>query len=114
MSNATAAQVRAFYNDAAKGAKRTASLDNPASVLPGSRGRLSPEAIAGYNKGKPAARHYVTGTTKAAIAQAKGEAVALRAKAAAAGVTVGKRGPLPKSFLASQGLVKRTSKSRKG
>lgn len=115
VSPATAAMVRAFYNDPAKGAARTAALTKGAqSVAPGSRGRLHPEAIAGYNKGKPEARRYVTGTTKAAIAQAKGEAVALRAKAAAAGVEVGKRGPLPKAFLVAEGLVKPTRKVRKG
>lgn len=114
VSPATAAMVRAFYNDPTKGAARTASLTKGAqSVAPGSRGRLHPEAIAGYNKGKPEARRYVTGTTKAAVSAAKAEAEALRAQALAAGLTVGKRGPLSKEAQKTLGIAKPTKRSRK-
>jgi hypothetical protein len=58
--------------------------------------------VTGFNKGKPLAKRYVSGGTKAKVATAKAEAVALRAEAVKAGHVVGKRGPLPKEFLATR------------
>jgi len=113
---ATAADVRAFYRDEKKGAARTATLPDPTCVLPGARGRLSPEAIAGYNKGKPAARHYVTGNSGEVAAAAKGEALSLRVKAFEAGEAVGQRGPLSNAAKAAAGVKvsKRRAAVRKG
>lgn len=111
-----ASAVRAFYNDPSKGAARTASLTDPKCVLPGARGRLSPEAIAGYNKGKPAGRRYVSGNTKAVNAAAEAEAARIRKAALDAGVSVGKRGPLSNKALAAAGVKvpKRKASVRKG
>lgn len=116
MSNATAALVRAFYNDEKKGAARTASLTDPTCVKPGARGRLSPEAIAGYNKGKPAARRYVSGATKVAVAAQKDAAKAAREAAQTAGLPVGKRGPLSNAARKAAGLpvAKRKASVKKG
>ncbi len=111
----TADMVRAFYRDPKAGAARVErfGLGEDKSIRRGARGRLSPAAIAGYNKGKPAARHYVSGATKkAAEAQVKA-AKALRAKAAEAGAPVGTRGPLSKAALSAAG-VKPARKTRKG
>lgn len=110
---ATASDVRKFYADPTKGAARVAALKHPESVLPGARGRLHPEVIAGYNKGKPEARRYVTGSTLAANAKAKAEAEALRAQAVKAGLTVGSRGPLSKEAQKALG-IKPTKRVRKG
>lgn len=64
------------------------------------RGRVHPLAQKDHNKRRPSAQ-YVTGNTNAAKAASKAEAVALRAAAAEAGVSVGKRGPLSKAALAA-------------
>lgn len=91
----TAADVRNLFrtNDA-----RMARLDETAqaTVRKGARGRLHPQAIKEFNKGRKAHRRYVLGATK----DAKAAQAALRDKAAQAGVTVGKRGPLSKEALA--------------
>lgn len=112
---ATADMVRAFYRDPKAGPARIErfNLAEDKSIREGARGRLSPAAIAGYNKGKPAARHYVSGATKARAAEQVAAAKALRAKAAEAGQPVGKRGPLSKAALSAVG-VKPTRKTRKG
>lgn len=96
----TAAQVREFYR---ADEKRLARLSDEArlTVLPGARGRLHPEVEQDHNSRRRNAV-YVLGQTKAVSAQAKADAATLRAEAAKAGFTVGKRGPLPKAFLASK------------
>lgn len=117
VSPATANMVRAFYSDESKGAARLAALPTDKarqSVLPGARGRLSPEAIAGYNKGKPEARRYVTGTTKAAVTAQKDAAKAAREAARKAGLPVGNRGPLSDKAAAAAGVRKPKARTRKG
>ena len=116
VSPATADMVRAFYNDEKAGAARVErfGLADDKSIRPGARGRLSKEAVAGYNKGKPAARHYVTGSTKAAVANQKAQAQAHREAAKAAGLPVGTRGPLSNAAKAQVGIAKPTRKGRKG
>lgn len=91
----TAADVRAMFRS---NEKRMARLSEAAqaTVKEGARGRLHPEAIKEFNKGRKAHRRYVLGATKAATEQR----AAARAKAAQAGVAVGKRGPLSKEALA--------------
>lgn len=89
LSAPTAADVRAlFRNDE----KRLAALspEAAATVQAGARGRLHPEAIKAFNKGRKAHRRYVLGATKASVAQRKAQREAL----VKAGVEVGKRGPL--------------------
>lgn len=115
VSPATADMVRAFYRDPKSGAARVErfGLADDKSIRKGARGRLSPAAIAGYNKGKPAARHYVSGATKARAAEQVAAAKALRAKALDAGQKVGTRGPLSKAALSAAG-VKPSRKVRKG
>lgn len=100
MSNITAAVVRQRMST---DAKRTAGLSEKAlhTLAPGARGRLHPEVIAAYNKGRKPAQRYVLGATRQANIAAKAEAQALREQAKAKGLTVGTRGPLPKSVLAS-------------
>lgn len=100
MSNVTAAVVRERMNG---DSKRTAGLSDKAlhTLASGARGRLHPEVIAAYNKGRKPAQRYVLGATRQASIAAKAEATALREAAKAAGLTVGTRGPLPKSVVAS-------------
>lgn len=83
--------------------KRTSGLSEAAlhTIREGARGQVHPDAIAAYNKGRKPAQRYVKGATGAARAEAKAAAAALREQAVKAGVQVGKRGPLPKAFLAS-------------
>jgi len=82
-------------------AKRTADLSDKALHTLNSRGRLHPDVIKAYNKGRKPAQRYTLGATREAVTAQKAQNVALREQAAAAGITVGKRGPLPKAFLAS-------------
>lgn len=84
-------------------AKRTANLSEQAlhTLAEGARGRLHPEVIASYNKGRKSTQRYVSGATRAAVAERKAEAKAAREAAAKAGIKVGTRGPLPKAALAS-------------
>ena len=112
---ATADMVREFYRDEKSGAARVErfGLADDKSIRKGARGRLSPAAIAGYNHGKPKARHYVSGATKARAAEQVAAAKALRAKAAESGAVVGTRGPLSKAALSAAG-VKPSRKVRKG
>lgn len=89
VSAPTAADVRAFF---AADEKRVARLKNgQKTVAKGARGRLHPDVIAAYNKGRKPERQYVLGVGKAR----KAEAVALRAAVVAAGG--GKRGPIAKA-----------------
>lgn len=101
---ATAADVRAFFRDEAKGSARMSSLKDATCVKPGARGRLSPEAIAAYNKGKTAARRYVTGNTGEVTASAKEAALNLRVAAFDKNVAVGQRGPLSNEARKALGL----------
>lgn len=89
----TAADVRKF---AAENPTRFAKVSDKGlhTVRPGARGRLHPEVIAAYNKGRKADRQYVLGRGK----EVKAEADARRAKAVALGA--GKRGPIKADVLA--------------
>lgn len=91
----TAADVRAFFQ---ADAKRLAVLSPEArkTVEQGARGRLHAEAVEVHNK-RRRTRTYTLGASTVAAEAAKAEAAALRVAAAEAGVTVGKRGPLPKA-----------------
>lgn len=97
-STVTAAEVRSFFR---ADAKRLDALspEARATVEDGARGRLHPEAVKVHNT-RRRTRQYVTGASKEAAAKAESEAKAAREAAKAAGFTVGKRGPLPKAFLA--------------
>jgi hypothetical protein len=90
----TAAQVReALRTDA----KRTAGLSEQAMHTLSSRGRLHPDVIKAYNKGRKPEKRYALGNSRQAVTARKAQREAL----VKAGVAVGKRGPLPKAFLAS-------------
>ncbi len=86
----TAAVVREFLRDE----KRFGNLspEAQATVKSGARGRLHPQAIKAYNKGRKAGRRYELGANAVVKAEAKAAREALRAS----GVAVGARGPLPK------------------
>lgn len=87
----TAREVREFFR---ADAKRMNALSPEArvTVAEGARGRLHPEAVKVHNT-RRRTRQYVLGASKAeGVAKA-----ALRAKAAEAGIPVGKRGPLSKA-----------------
>lgn len=88
----TAADVRAFLRSNPKRVERL-SEQAQATLREGARGRLHPEVIASYNKGRKPERQYVLGRGRLAKAEAK----QARERAAEAGVEVGKRGPLPKA-----------------
>lgn len=87
----TAAEVRNFFRE---DAKRLDALSPAArvTVAEGARGRLHPEAVKVHNT-RRRTRQYVLGASKDAVAAQRG----LRAAAAEAGVSVGKRGPLSKA-----------------
>jgi hypothetical protein len=72
----------------------------------GARGKVHPDAIALFNKGRKADRRYAVGASKAVSAQAKESAQALRESAAKAGFEVGARGPLPQAAKVALGLSK--------
>ena len=92
----TAASVREFYRSNEKRMGRL-SPEAQATLAEGARGRLHPQVISDYNRGRKPERRYVLGATRKA-----GEArAAARAKAAEAGVPVGKRGPLSKAAKAA-------------
>jgi hypothetical protein len=82
--------------------KRLSGLSEKAlhTLAEGARGRLHPDVITAYNKGRKPNQRYVLGATRQATIAAKAEATALREKARAQGIEVGTRGPLPKSVLA--------------
>lgn len=92
----TAADVRAYFR---ADASRIQRLTDEAAVTVdhGAKGRLHPEAIQVFNKGRREHRRYQPGQSKVAAEAARAEAKARREAAAAAGITVGKRGPLPKA-----------------
>lgn len=92
----TAADVRSFYR-ASQSKFDALSPEAQRTVAAGARGRLHPEAVKGFNKGRKSHRRYVLGASKAAVA-AKAQA---RADLAAKGVVVGKRGPLSREALAA-------------
>lgn len=91
----TAATVREFFRG---NEKRLARLSEAAAatVAVGARGRLHPQVIANYNRGRKPERQYVLGATSAAKAAKAAQRDALRE----AGVAVGARGPLSKEALA--------------
>ena len=99
----TTADLRAYFN---ADPKRLAALSPEArktvekdSEGRSPKGRVHPEARALHNQRRKV--QYVEGATATAKAAQRDAAKALRASAAAAGVTVGKRGPLPKAALAA-------------
>lgn len=94
--NVTAAYLR---SDLRSKPNRTKGLSDAAlaTIAEGARGKVHPDAVRAFNKGRPAHRHYVVGATKAVTATAKAQAAAKREALAEAGVAVGKRGPLPKA-----------------
>jgi len=90
----TAADVRAFAQTATTKAFTSLSDEAKHTVRPGARGRLHPDVIAAFNKGRKPERQYVLGVGKVK----KAEAVALREQAVALGA--GRRGPIRKEVLA--------------
>lgn len=95
--SATAADVRAYFR---ADEKRVSALSPEArlTVRPGARGALHPEAVALHNKRRKV--KYAPGNSKAAASSEAARMAALREQAREAGFKVGKRGPLPKAFLA--------------
>lgn len=105
----TAADVRAFFHDEAKGEARTMALPEAARkcLSPTARGRLHPEAITAFNKGKAVGLRYNSGASGQVASEAKAQAATLRALAVEQGVVkAGQVGPLPKAFLIAQGVIK--------
>ena len=86
----TAAVVREFFAADPKRVERLKSDKARHTVAKGARGRLHPEVIAAYNRGRKPERQYDLGVG----VKAKAEAADLRAKAVAAGG--GTRGPIAK------------------
>lgn len=96
VSAPTAADVRSlFRSNPARFDRLTPAAQ--ATVAEGARGRLHPQAVKEFNKGRKAHRQYVLGATTAATTERKAKREALRS----AGVAVGKRGPLSAEALAS-------------
>ena len=95
ITTVTAADVRDFYRADEKRMARL-SPEAQATVREGAKGRLHAEAVEDHNK-RRRTRRYTLGASTVAASAAKAEAAALRVAAAEAGVTVGKRGPLPKA-----------------
>lgn len=87
----TASTVRAFFAADPKRAERLKTDKARHTVAEGARGRLHPEVIAAYNRGRKPERQYVLGVG----VKAKAEAQTLRAQVVAAGG--GKRGPIAKA-----------------
>lgn len=123
MTNIDARNLRTYFN---ADAKRLAALDkaDPTGKARKSveavngkfpRGQVSPVAIEVNNKRRPTAQ-YVRGNSGTLAVQAKADALAIRAKAADAGLTVGKRGPLPNEVKKALGMkvAKRSAKVAKG
>ena len=92
VSAPTASDVREFFRADEKRIARLKTDKARHTVADGARGRLHPEVIAAYNKGRKPERQYVLGVGKVR----KAEAAALREKVVAAGG--GKRGPIDKSL----------------
>lgn len=104
----TAAALRSFFNADAKrlatlspAARKTVEFDSEGRAP---KGRIHAEAVKVHNQRRKV--QYVTGTTKEATNTAKAEAKAAREAALAAGVTVGKRGPLSKAAKAALAVEK--------
>ena len=87
----TASDLREFFRAHPERVAKFKSEGAAKTVAKGARGRLHPEVIASYNKGRKPERQYVLGVG----VKAKAEAADLRAKVVAAGG--GKRGPIAKS-----------------
>lgn len=90
----TASDVRAFFRANPERVAKFKSDKAAHTVAEGARGRLHPEVIASYNKGRKPERQYVLGRGK----EVKAEAVALRERAVSLGA--GKRGPIKADVLA--------------
>lgn len=99
MSVVTASTVRAFLAAEPKRLDRL-SPEARKTVEKGARGRLHPQAIKAYNKGRKPERQYVLGAGRVV----KEQAAALREQAQAAGA--GRRGPLSAAVKESLGLTK--------
>ena len=91
----TAADVRAFYR---ADEKRMARLSPEAqkTVAEGARGKVSPEAIKGFNSKRRTDRRYVVGVSRQAALAHRAEVQARREALRAQGVKVADRGRLPK------------------
>lgn len=92
----TAADVRSLFRESPARFDRLSEAAQ-ATVREGARGRLHPQAVKEFNKGRKAHRRYALGATTAATQERKAKREALRQ----AGVAVGKRGPLSAEALAS-------------
>lgn len=90
----TARTVREFFAADPKRAERLKTDKARHTVAEGARGRLHPEVIAAFNKGRKPERQYVLGVG----VKAKAEAAVLREKVVAAGG--GTRGPIKADVLA--------------
>lgn len=87
----TAADVREFARTSSNKAFANLSADAKHTLREGARGRLHPDVIAAFNRGRKPERQYVLGVGKVK----KAEAVALREQAVALGA--GRRGPIKAS-----------------
>lgn len=87
----TASDLRAFFRANPERVAKFKSEAAAKTIAEGARGRLHPEVIAAYNKGRKPERQYVLGVGSVV----KAEAATLRAQVVAAGG--GKRGPIAKS-----------------
>lgn len=92
----TAAVVRQYF---AENPAKAADLSDQArkTVQVGQRGRLSPDAIKAFNKGRKPNRRYVVGVSRTAALARQAEVTALREAAASQGIVVKSRGRLPKA-----------------
>ena len=77
----TAATVREFFRADEKRVARLKSDEARHTVHKGARGRLHPEVIAAYNKGRKPERQYALGAGKVAKAQAQERRAAVRGSA---------------------------------
>ena len=116
MSTPTAADVRAFFTDETKGAARVEQAATKGKTTveavskclgPQARGRLAPALVQFYNAKRRKDSRYESGNTGRVQAEAQARADALRAKAVEQGIVkAGSRGPLPKSVLVAEGVIK--------
>ena len=99
----TAAVVRAFFNADEKRLSRL-SPEARKTVEPGCRGRMHPEAVEVYNKGRRPEKQYVPGAGSRLRDEAKATAQAKREALRAAGFDV----PEPKAKTAPKAKAKAT------
>lgn len=78
----------------------TLSPEARKTVEPGARGRLHPEVVKAYNKPRRGDRRYVLGAGKVAKAKVQTDRQRAAEIAAVQGISMPKRGPLPKALKA--------------